>query len=99
MGFSYMRDDYRKLLDKAALTVNSIGEFSAIQIYNRLRSRCKARGYSVDLIANIIAEQHAVPNGKSIPLSPELQHKLNKLSKALTPKSRLEGERKWQEVN
>jgi len=84
MGFSYMRDDYRKLLDKACLTVNSIGEFNVIQIYERLKMRRKARGYSTDLIANIIAEQHAVPDGARIPLSPELERKFKALSKALT---------------
>ena len=84
MGFSYMREDYRKLLDKTCLTVNSIGQYSAIQIYERLKMKRRARGYSTDLIANIIAEQHAVPDGKAIPLSPELQARLNRLSRTLT---------------
>lgn len=86
MGFSYMRDDYRKLLDKACLTVCSIGGFSAIQIFERLKQKHHARGYSTDLIAGIIAEQHAVPNGNPIPLSPELKKRFDKLGKALASK-------------
>ena len=93
MGLSIMLDSYRKLQDKAACTVNSpAGDLghpdrAAEWIWQRLLSKKHARGYSLPLVKQIITEQAKVPEGKAIPLPPELRARLSKLGRV----SRKEG--------
>lgn len=72
MGFSYWTPSYTKLLDNACATINSpIADFRNIDkavafAWERLVAKHKTRGYSKELVRQILTEQDSVPSSKSV---------------------------------
>lgn len=85
-----MRRDYLKLLeDKAVVTVNWSELHQpdvARKLWDRMKRFKNTRGYSLERVRQIVEAQAKEPKAKTIPLSPELRQRLNKLGKVLGAK-------------
>jgi len=81
-----MRQDYLKVLEKAEVTVNWRELYqpdAPRRLWERMRKYRNARGYSLERVRQIVDAQAQEPQAKTIPLSPELKRRLDKLGKVL----------------